>query len=63
MVALTTSTGGGVLLVGVAGKVTTMDTLRRGMMLDSILDICVWCKRKQGSINHLFLNCEASSFV
>ena len=45
--------------LAIAGKISTTDNLRRrGLLSESISDICCLCRRKRESIDHLFIHCE-----
>lgn len=40
------------------------DSLRRkGMSLDAILDICLFCGKEMESVDHLFLLCNFAHFL
>ena len=47
----------------VAGKVSTADSLWRGMMYDGISDICVMSRKAQDLTDHLFLLCGVASQI
>lgn len=52
-------------LLAVAGKVSTVDNVRRALTSNSFSDICVMCGcgKEESSINHLFHHCEVATFV
>lgn len=49
--------------LAVAGKISTTDVLRRGLMSDIISDTCRLCGREMESIDHLFIHCHVASSI
>ena len=49
--------------LAISGKISTAENLRRGLLSESISDICCLRKRKRESMDHLFIHNEMASTI